>query len=134
MEFCEAMDRWARLAGNDSRFREAWAFVRLQIAKSCLLDRMLYRGERPSETPCPVHKGRWSGMWSGGRPDEHGKLMVTWVMVGKPGMPEEHHPATPEQQAVYDAGCRCFLHGCGCITGWQVEPGAGLPEAAEVGA
>lgn len=36
--------------------------LRLRIKKSCLLDRLLYGGEPLSQTPCPLHKGQWSGL------------------------------------------------------------------------
>lgn len=43
------------------RVSEQIDFVFLQIRKSCLLDRLIYGGQALRETPCPVHKGRWSG-------------------------------------------------------------------------
>lgn len=106
--FCGAMDEWAEIvSAKDHAFADAWRVVRLAIGKSCLLDRVLYHGEQPSKTPCPVHKGKWSGMhlgwpgtfWSDGRPIVESKCLRGW----------------------YDAGCRCYQHGCGCTTGWQLE-------------
>jgi hypothetical protein len=41
---------------------EAQCLLR-DIAKSCLLYRLIYAGEELRTTPCPKHKGRWSG-WS----------------------------------------------------------------------
>ena len=72
-DFCHAMDTWARLCQEelptDSEYRrqwrkefgQHWQFIRLAIAKSCLLDRLIYGGERIREKMCPTHKGRWSG-------------------------------------------------------------------------
>jgi hypothetical protein len=36
-------------------------YISLQIDKSNLLWRLLYAGEQVRSTPCPVHKGKWSG-------------------------------------------------------------------------
>jgi hypothetical protein len=36
-------------------------FIFLQIEKSNFLWRRIYRGEQTRLTPCPSHKGRWSG-------------------------------------------------------------------------
>ena len=69
--FCKKMREWAALMVNaervsdGSRFAQAWQEVELAISKSCLLSRTLYGNENPSETPCPVHKGKWSGIHIG---------------------------------------------------------------------
>ena len=72
-KFCETMRVWARacmaeLATDDpekkawrNRFREHWVFVERAITKSCLLDRLLYDGEKLRTKPCPVHMGKWTG-------------------------------------------------------------------------
>ncbi len=70
--FCDALTAWADLKeeaerphvepGKYGRFASAWQEVRLQIEKSCLLDRMFNADEKPSQTPCPVHMGMWSGI------------------------------------------------------------------------
>ena len=111
-EFCAKMDRWALLMGRDGAarggsagFREAWRTVRLAISKSCLLSRTMYLGLEPSEVPCPVHAGKWSGL-HGGWPDNK-------YADGRPA------PESEQCRAWHDAGCRCYLHGCGCTTGWQ---------------
>lgn len=111
-EFCDALDDWAEKmqghgAGATRDFNPAWKIVRFAISKSCLLDRALYKGEKPSNTPCPVHKGRWSGChfgWPGAKDID-----------GKPVKED------PQLREWYDKGCRCFQHGCGCTTGWQPE-------------
>jgi hypothetical protein len=118
--FCDALDEWAAkvTAQDPANFGVAWRTVRSTISKSCLLDRMLYGGEKPSNTPCPVHKGVWSGchlgwpgaIWSDGTPVEEDPLLREW----------------------YDAGCRCFQHSCGCTTGWQPEPLVPMPPTPEV--
>ena len=71
--FCNAMDTWAYACQEDlptdddrhrrwrQEFREHWHFVRLAIAKSCLLDRLVYGGEQLRNEMCPTHKGEWSG-------------------------------------------------------------------------
>jgi hypothetical protein len=68
--FCDTMTEWAELMtghgdGISATFDTAWTVVLSSIYKSCLLDRMMYGGEKPSRTPCPVHKGVWSGIHFG---------------------------------------------------------------------
>lgn len=124
-QFCAKMDEWADLMcakpnnriGSAPEFASAWRVVRLAIHKSCLLSRTLYGGEKPSQTPCPVHKGVWVGIhhgwpntfWSG-RPIEESPLMRKW----------------------YDAGCRCAYHKhCECTTGWQPDEHCGCSASAD---
>lgn len=119
-EFCSKLDQWAKLVKEQpsnvsSTFSESWSDVRLAISKSCLLDRTLYGDENPSQTPCPVHKGRWSGchfMWPGN----------VWINVNKP--PDFIIPSA-QCQEWYDQGCRCAYHSCGCTTGWQPDEHCG---------
>ena len=35
--------------------------LRMAIAKSCLLKRLIYLGEPLRTRPCPLHKGHWAG-------------------------------------------------------------------------
>lgn len=61
--YCAAFD--AYLSGRADRSDPAGAYcgtLRTRISKSCLLDRLLYVGEPLSATPCPLHKGKWSGL------------------------------------------------------------------------
>lgn len=115
--FCEKMDEWAGLMADAERvadgksFTRAWQEVRLAIGKSCLLSRTLYGGEKPSQTPCPVHKGKWSGI-------HHGWPGTVW----SDGKPIEE---SPRCRVMYDEGCRCFQHGCGCTTGWNPDESCG---------
>jgi hypothetical protein len=72
-KFCRAMETWARVCQEElpsdseytlrwrKQFREHWEFIRLAIAKSCLLDRLIYGGETLRVNVCPIHKGQWSG-------------------------------------------------------------------------
>lgn len=115
-QFCARIEEWAIfMSAADLNFGEAWREVHLAIRKSCLLSRTLYAGERPSQTPCPVHKGKWSGIYVG----QPGQFWIdakgnrTPVSVG------------PHLRAEYDAGCRCYLHKCGCTTGWQPDEHCG---------
>jgi len=74
--FCEAMTAWSGAAtmalASDAEstrewrheFAEHWQFIERAIRKSCLLERLLYGGEKLRSRPCPVHKGRWSGITS----------------------------------------------------------------------
>jgi len=71
--FCHAMDTWAQVCQEElptdhehhrrwrKDFEEHWRFIRLAIAKSCLLDRLIYGGEQLRQEMCPTHQGRWSG-------------------------------------------------------------------------
>lgn len=71
--FCKSFDAWAEacaapLPTDDQgrsewrkAFSEHWGFISLAIRKSCLLDRLIYGGEKLRKETCPVHKGRWSG-------------------------------------------------------------------------
>jgi hypothetical protein len=109
-QYCDAFYSWASVTGrmeiNDS-FRQ----VELAIRKSCLLDRLVYCGEKLSKTPCPVHKGKWSGCHFGwpGKKWSNGTLVKVEKML----------------QDWHDQGCRCYLHGCGCTTGWQPDENCG---------
>lgn len=119
-EYCAAFEDWAQkmseqeetVCGFPNEFSKAWTVVHLAIKKSCMLNRVVYGGERPSQTPCPVHEGRWSGIhcgwpgqkWSDGTPMKECEMLRKW----------------------YDAGCRCFMHdACGCTTGWQPDDSCG---------
>lgn len=124
--FCDTMDEWAdliiRQQGDVIGFPEAWGKVRLAIRKSCLLDRTMSCGEKPSQTPCPVHQGHWAGChfrWPGRTTralidhDDH-KAGDVWL-TSSYGLEREW----------YDAGCRCAYHLCGCTTGWQPDEHCG---------
>lgn len=122
--FCQELEQWARLvAEKDEGFERDWQNVTRYIHKSCLLDRMLYGGEAPSQTPCPVHEGRWSGlhMW-GTKLCDDGLWHVEWT--GREGT----RTGAPEDKMLKewrDAGCRCARHRCGCTTGWNVDSACG---------
>lgn len=59
-DHCRVME--AFLMGRARGERGACSALRLRIKKSCLLDRLLYGAEPLSTTPCPLHKGQWSGL------------------------------------------------------------------------
>jgi len=71
--FCSLMHQWANayktsLDGESEymkkrrqEFRWHWDFVELQIDKSNLLYRTMIVGDELRTTPCPAHKGHWSG-------------------------------------------------------------------------
>ena len=123
--YCNALRIWADLMKKRKEefdTEEAVEFDKIHrsidvlISKSCLLDRMLYCGEKPSQTPCPVHKGVWSGVHLG--------WPNTFWTNFKTG---EKTPVEVSEQCRewYDAGCRCFQHQCGCTTGWQPDKHCG---------
>ena len=93
-KFCHAMDTWAHVCQKDlptdsehvrrwrKEFSQHWQFIRLAIAKSCLLDRLIYGGEKLRKEMCPIHQGRWSGCnISGEDPCEcqHDTCITGWL-------------------------------------------------------
>jgi hypothetical protein len=93
-KFCVAMDTWARACQTElstdldhthrwrKEFAYHWQFIRLAIAKSCLLDRLIYGGEQLRKEICPTHQGRWSGCnISGENPCEcqHDTCITGWL-------------------------------------------------------
>lgn len=131
-QFCAAIDDWASrklssLEGSPAEhaeFQSAWTLVRnLGIGKSCLLDRVLYCGEKPSKTPCPVHNGWWRGIHMfGSRLMPDGLWHLVWRGAGGERIGDAE---TEWHRRQRDAGCRCFMHGCGCTTGWQPDEHCG---------
>lgn len=122
-KFCEKMNEQAKLMigarplNKGEEFDKAWQIVHLAITKSCLLSRTLYNNENPSKTLCPVHSGKWAGIhcgwpdqvWSNGKPVEESPMLREW----------------------YNQGCRCFLHTCGCTTGWLPDENCGCLNSNE---
>ena len=106
---CNALAQWAGVANVSSDAGTGY----LAVMKSDLLHRLIYGGERgPSQTPCPVHKGKWSGCdfgWPGSE----------WVNAKGERTPVD---ISPRLQEAVDAGCRCATHkGSGCTTGWNPD-------------
>lgn len=102
IDVCNALAQWAVATGQPTTL----------ISKSDLLSRLIYGRERgPSQTPCPVHQGKWSG-----------------CHVGWPGQEWQSADGTapidtePKLQEWWDAGCRCATHtGSSCTTGWNPD-------------
>lgn len=99
-EYCQKFRDWLDIVMKHGEFskdqRDGFAGTAFAISKSCLLHRTVYLGEGISQTPCPVHKGRWSGIDFMGRNAE-----------------------------AIERGCRCYKHKCGCTTGWQPDEHCG---------
>lgn len=123
---CAALAAWAEAASvttaAEGERRSDSNTGRLVVLKSDLLNRLIYGGEKgPSQTPCPVHQGRWSGMhwgWPGAL--GHGEQGETPAKV------------EPHLQAWWDQGCRCAAHrGSSCTTGWNPDAACGCLDAAE---
>jgi hypothetical protein len=109
-EYCQRFYAWLPLAEKHIvGFNQG--NVRLAVEKSCLLDRMIYGGEQPSQTPCPVHEGKWRGI---------GFMGPVSLTVASP-----EGPRIMTQIEVIEAGCRCYKHTCGCTTGWQPDEHCG---------
>jgi hypothetical protein len=109
LDICNALAQWAGVANVSSEAGNGY----LAVMKSDLLHRLIYGGERgPSKTPCPVHKGKWSGCdfgWPGSE----------WVNAKGERTPVD---VSPRLQEAVDAGCRCATHkGSGCTTGWNPD-------------
>jgi len=109
LDICNALAQWAGVANVSSDAGTGY----LAVMKSDLLHRLIYGGERgPSQTPCPVHKGKWSGCdfgWPGSE----------WVNAKGERTPVD---ISPRLQEAVDAGCRCATHkGSGCTTGWNPD-------------
>lgn len=121
-EYCDRFNAWVKLAADVPHVTEGAGMLRLAVQKSCLLDRLIYCGEMPSQTPCPVHKGKWSGIQWG-----HPGSVRRWLVDhdGHPAGHVEPSPVDPVMQQRYDDGCRCFQHKCGCTTGWQPDEHCG---------
>jgi hypothetical protein len=71
--------------------RVGWVFT--QIAKSCLLWRLIYEGQELRRVPCPVHEGHWSGCAWPERPEDacacmDGSNVTGWL----PNEPKETSP------------------------------------------
>jgi hypothetical protein len=118
LDVCNALAAWAEVAEVTSPRAGSG---RLAIAKSDLLSRLIYGGERgPSRTPCPIHQGRWSGChfgWPGS----------VWRNADG-DMPME---TDARLQEWWDAGCRCATHrGSSCTTGWNPDEFCCAPVSA----
>lgn len=111
------LDTWSQVSQvlDQETVRE----VRLAITRSCLLDRMIHHGENPSQTPCPVHQGHWAGIQVGWPGSVQLEVLSDGTTKQLPA------PESPTLRKQYDAGCRCFMHHCGCTTGWQPDEACG---------
>ena len=114
LDICNLLVQWAKVADVESP-RAGKGY--LAIGKSDLLARLIYGGERgPSQTPCPVHNGKWSGChfgWPGS----------AWRNAKGEPMEIDHR-----LQEWWDAGCRCATHvGSSCTTGWNPDEHCCLP-------
>ncbi len=129
-QICEKLAAWAGVARIRSRIDVtelgySGSEGSLVTSKSDLLLRMIYAGEMPSVTECPVHKGVWSGIHKGWPGTEAGMYSA----------PEE--VADAEGQAFledwYADGCRCFQHrGSQATTGWQPDEACGCVDPERV--
>lgn len=126
-QICERLAAWAEVAGIHGRIEstgvESESVGALVVAKSDLLLRMIYAGEMPSQTKCPVHKGVWSGMhlgWPGTFAAAYAEKDAVVAEVD------------PMLLVWYDEGCRCFQHrGSQATTGWQPDEACGCVVRAE---
>ena len=112
-----SLDAWSQVSKEIDQ--TAYRRARLAVIKSCLLDRMIYKGEGMSQTPCPVHKGKWSGIQFGWPGTTRTRTLPDGTVETSP------EPGSPRLREWYDAGCRCFMHRCGCTTGWRPDEACG---------
>jgi hypothetical protein len=93
-EYCEAFEHWLRVIDESAACdehspwkNEEWVGhidgIRLAVRKSCLLDRLIYDGQKLRQEKCPKHQGRWSGIDGGpSMPHshcEHGCDLTGWL-------------------------------------------------------
>ena len=86
-KYCNALRAWANALSdrsydhpNEKRFADLESQVRhvfLQIQKSNMLYRLLYRGEPARTIKCPKHLGKWSFSFS--EICEHGCQLTGWL-------------------------------------------------------
>ena len=68
LDVCNTIAQWAEVAGVTTAAGSGW----ITVCRSDLLKRLVYGGEAgPSQTPCPVHNGVWSGLHSGWPGDQN---------------------------------------------------------------
>lgn len=94
--FCKALSTWAnaivdlrkaepRFDGDEPKHRHGAEYAEVlfriitDIRKSNLLYRPLYAGEKLRTKPCPVHKGRWSGLEFSDNRCPHGCGHTGWL-------------------------------------------------------
>ena len=119
-EVCAKLIAWATAAGATTaagRGPDA-------VGRSDLLKRLLHGGEwGHSETPCPVHKGRRSGM-TGPWPGRAVVRIETDGTVSTRVATFDECDVTVQEW--WSAGCRCATHrGSNCTTGWQPDIACG---------
>src|SRR5271170_6775101 len=96
-DVCNILRMWANvyIKGTESKdFSHSWSNVDLNISKSCLLWRLFFTEEGMRQTPCPEHKGRWSGCnWSSpGCECRNGSNVTGWLP--EPEFTGYHDPAS----------------------------------------
>lgn len=68
-DVCNTLRKWATLVSKQGDFNEAktrqfydhWTRIDLAISKSNFLARLFFTEDGVRKTPCPTHKGKWSG-------------------------------------------------------------------------
>jgi hypothetical protein len=75
-DVCNILRMWANLHSQidentpeyrkteKQQFHEHWSYTDIQISKSNALARWFFTDEGVRNTPCPTHKGTWSGCFS----------------------------------------------------------------------
>lgn len=127
-EICSRLSAWAEAARATTPGAGIGAVA---VTKSDLLGRLIQGGEKaPSQTPCPVHNGRWSGCdtgWPGSS--------VVRVDFETGASMEEPAEVDPRLQEWWDAGCRCATHrGSRCTTGWNPDEACGCVDGPSASA
>jgi hypothetical protein len=59
--YCRCLETWAEVASKAGEISSDFVMQLHTVYKSNLLYRLIYLGEELRTTPCPVHKGVWSG-------------------------------------------------------------------------
>jgi hypothetical protein len=98
-QYCDAFSLWATAIqtlnagsgkGQGASYHDMLDRIEIDIRKSNLLYRLIYRGQQFRRRPCPVHKGHWSGLPL--EPPACGCDLVGWLPEpGDPvGQPSPH--------------------------------------------
>lgn len=95
-DYCAILFQWAEMAVAKGILRqETVNEVKFAVLKSSYLGRRLYGGEEHRTEPCPVHKGRWSGLPLGSDPP-CGCDLTGWLRAARGAIGSSAPDATEE--------------------------------------
>lgn len=77
--YCPKFHEWAKVKIDAPDFWNHWCRIELAIMKSCLLDRLIYGGEKLRTQKCPKHLGKWSGCSFASCECSHDSCLTGWI-------------------------------------------------------